>query len=84
MAAGKPVVASNLPGPNEVVDHGITGLLSTPGDSRSLVKAFFELLTNEKAAKSMGLRGKSKAMDYTWDRVAVRFLDIYDRALKCE
>jgi phosphatidylinositol alpha-mannosyltransferase len=84
MAAGKPVVSSNLPGPDEVVDDGINGLLSKPGCAGSLAKAIFELLNDEKRARIMGQNGKLKAMKYTWDKIAALFLSVYRQASECE
>jgi glycosyltransferase involved in cell wall biosynthesis len=78
MAAGKPVVASNLLGPNEVIDHGVNGLIFEFGSVRSLVNALLELMADEENAKTMGSKGRSKALDYTWDKVCARFLNLYN------
>ena len=43
LAAGRPVIASDLGGMPEVVSHGTTGLLVPPGDSASLTQAMDDL-----------------------------------------
>lgn len=44
MALGVPVVASRLPGVDEVVDDGVTGELTAPGDEHSMAQAVLRLL----------------------------------------
>ncbi|MCK4794534.1 MAG: glycosyltransferase family 4 protein [Desulfobacteraceae bacterium] len=46
-ASGTPVIASNLEGISEVVEHRKTGLLVKPGDVRELASAIEELLNNK-------------------------------------
>lgn len=46
-AAGLPVVAERVAGVPEVVEHGRTGLLVTPGDPRAFADAIVSLLADE-------------------------------------
>jgi glycosyltransferase involved in cell wall biosynthesis len=46
-ACGTPVIASNLEGINEVVEHRRTGMLVEPGDILGLTSAIRELLLNK-------------------------------------
>ena len=46
MAAGKPVVASNIDGLKEVVDHEKTGYLVPVGESKIIATYLLELLSN--------------------------------------
>jgi glycosyltransferase involved in cell wall biosynthesis len=43
MAAGVPVVGTNVPGISEIVTDGVTGRLVAPGDPRALAAVFAEL-----------------------------------------
>jgi glycosyltransferase involved in cell wall biosynthesis len=54
MAAGRPVVASGIPGIAELVEDGKTGLLFRSGDPRSLAAALLKLITNRELARRMG------------------------------
>lgn len=59
LACGKPVVCSRLPGLEEIVDQGVTGLLVEMGDVRELAISIRSILTNSLMAKEIGLKGKA-------------------------
>jgi len=59
MAAGKPIIASEVGGVPEMVDDGRNGLLIPPADSRALTEACVKLLKNPKRARAMGLVGRT-------------------------
>ncbi len=61
MAAGKPVVAMNDGGNPELVENGITGVLTPPDDIESFVRATEELLTDDAERKEMGKRARERA-----------------------
>ena len=65
MAAGIPVVASNIDGLREVIEEGVSGYLVPLGDSHGLTSAILKLLENPRQATAMGARGR--------DRVRARF-----------
>ncbi|MCX8078628.1 MAG: glycosyltransferase family 4 protein [Geminocystis sp.] len=60
MAAGKPVIASNVGGCAEVVIDGETGILVTPRDVDSLYNAMQKIRTSPTMAKTMGNKGKQR------------------------
>ncbi len=60
-AMGKPVVASDLGGPRELVLHGETGLLVSPGQPRALAEAIVNILGDDRLARSMGEAGYQRA-----------------------
>lgn len=64
MAAGKPVIATNVGGNPEAIDHGKTGLLVPPSDPIALSDAIKTLLRHKDLAKSMGEEGRKKAEKY--------------------
>ena len=61
MAAGLPVVACHSGGVPEIVQHGATGLLSSPGDPAALAAQLLILLRNRRVAEEMGTAGKRRA-----------------------
>ncbi|MFC1979533.1 glycosyltransferase family 4 protein, partial [Chloroflexota bacterium] len=81
MAAGKPVVASNIQGYASVVTHGVEGLLVPPKDEALLAQALISLMKDETLRQQMGARGRLKAEEYGWEHVAQRILDYYIRVL---
>lgn len=58
MAAGKPVVTTNVGGSKEMVKDGITGYLVPPADSRAIASAIVDLLQNPEKANAMGAAGR--------------------------
>jgi glycosyltransferase involved in cell wall biosynthesis len=60
MAWGRPVVASDVGGISELVEHSRTGLLVPPGDSSELAGAILHLLEHPSIASQMGLAGRRK------------------------
>jgi glycosyltransferase involved in cell wall biosynthesis len=63
MAAGKPVVASDVGGSSELVSDGMNGYLVPPADSRALAEAIETLLQNPRKGIQMGRVGKSMVQD---------------------
>lgn len=60
MAAGLPVVGSDVDGLREVVEEGVTGYLVPAGNSHALAEAIVRLLENPKIANAMGERGRER------------------------
>jgi len=81
MAAGTPIVASDIPGYRGVLSHQAEGLLIPPRDSAALAEALVYLLQRPDLRRAMGVRGQATAARYTWDRVAERVLDYYQDVL---
>jgi phosphatidylinositol alpha-mannosyltransferase len=70
MAAGLPIVGTDIPGYREVVEHGVNGLLVRPGDTPALVSAFSSLIGDEPMRESMGRSGRRKAREFDWSKIA--------------
>ncbi len=81
MAAGLPIVASNIEGFASVLTHGVQGLLVLPGDAASLAGAILELLDDEPGRRRMGENGRHHAEDFSWDRISQQILSYYERLL---
>jgi phosphatidyl-myo-inositol alpha-mannosyltransferase len=77
MAAGKPVIASNIPGYATVVTSGRDSLLVPPRDSQELASGIGYLLDNEPLCRYFVETGLRKVSEYAWPRVAGRVLDYY-------
>jgi glycosyltransferase involved in cell wall biosynthesis len=63
MAAGKPVVATNVGGNPEAVVDGVTGLLVAPRDPAGLADAISYLLADSKRASRMGEAGRQRVTE---------------------
>jgi glycosyltransferase involved in cell wall biosynthesis len=78
-AMAKPVVASDLGGPDELVVHGETGLLVPAGDPAALADAIVQVLAHPERAQSMGEAGYARARRlYNADINAARTIALYD------
>ena len=60
MAAGRPVVATNVGGAAEAIVEGETGYLVDSGDYIAMAKRLVSLLQNPAKARAMGRRGKQR------------------------
>jgi len=81
MAVGKPIVASNIEGYASVVSHGVDGLLVPPADKGSLAQALISLLTDGSLRQEMGVKGRTKALEHSWEQIAQKVLNYYVRVL---
>jgi phosphatidylinositol alpha-mannosyltransferase len=80
MAAGVPVVASDIPGYRDVVAASC-GRLFRPGDAEGLAAALDSLLRDPGERRSLGDAGRAAAASFDWRRVADRVVDVYREAL---
>lgn len=75
---GKPVIASAIPGVNEAVADGISGVLVPPGDARRLLEAMVNLLQHPSVAHRLGLQGQDRAhTKFRWDTRALQLQRIF-------
>jgi phosphatidylinositol alpha-mannosyltransferase len=82
MAAGKPIVASNIAGYRGVLEDGKEGLLVQPEDEQGLADALICLLKDPAKRGRMGHKGQAKATAYSWQKVAQQVLDYYRELLE--
>jgi phosphatidylinositol alpha-mannosyltransferase len=80
LAAGCPVVASNIEGFAELVVYGAHGLLVPPGRPAALADALSRILADESLRSSLASRGSEYAARFAWPRVARTVLDYYSFA----
>jgi glycosyltransferase involved in cell wall biosynthesis len=81
-AMARPVVASRLGGPLELVREGETGLLVPPGDPAALAEALVALLTDPERARAMGEAGYAQAREkFDAARNAQATFALYDELL---
>jgi phosphatidylinositol alpha-mannosyltransferase len=81
MAAGLPIVASNIEGYAGVLTHGVEGLLSLPGDEPGLARALTELLSDAELRQRMSKTARRRAREFGWERVSQQVLSYYERLL---
>lgn len=81
MAAGLPVIATDIPGYREVVRDGVEGLLVPPADPGALADALRRVLTDSPLAGRLAAAGVERARGYAWDAVVPRIEQVYRRVV---
>ncbi len=80
-AAGKPVVVTHNGGPAEFVRHGVDGL-KIYDHPDSVRWGVLEAFSDFDRARAMGRLGRSRARtEFSWDNIARRTEDVYQRAV---
>jgi glycosyltransferase involved in cell wall biosynthesis len=82
MLVGRPVVASDVGGLRDVVEHGSTGFMVPPGDPGALAAALDGLLSNPALQQRMGEAGRVRARQFEAASVAPRVLEVFEDALR--
>jgi phosphatidylinositol alpha-mannosyltransferase len=81
MAAGVPIVASDIDGYRDVARQRREALLVPPGDHAALAAAVVRVLDDRGLAKSLGEAGAARAVEFDWDVVTGRILETYRSVL---
>lgn len=82
MAAGLPVVATDVGGAREAIAEGETGYTVASGDDEKMAERIIGLLNEPKRARAMGERGKLIAAEkFSCDRHLQNTLELYDELL---
>lgn len=80
MAAGKPIVASNIAGFPDVIGDGESGLLVGERDAAALANAIVRLARDEGLRERLGGNGRAQVHEtLNWENVARRFVEGYER-----
>jgi len=77
MAAGVPIVASDIHGFKRVVERNVQGILVEPRNPRALAAALYTLARDPELRDEMGEAGRRRAPEFSWDRVTERIVDFY-------
>jgi glycosyltransferase involved in cell wall biosynthesis len=82
MAAGVPIVATAVPGVEQVITPCETGLIVQPGDSMGLADAINLILTHPESARRMGRSARQYVTDnYSAEKQASEYLALYRAVL---
>ena len=77
-AVGTPVIASNIGGIPEIIDHEESGLLIEPKDSKAVAVAVNQLLNDEATRRRYGERLQARVKSYfTKDRALAEWDDVF-------
>ncbi len=78
MACGIPVVAFNVGGIPDMIEHNLNGILATPRSSEELANGIKLLLTDDNLRKTFGFNARDKVVKNFDERIiAERYLEVY-------
>ena len=78
MAAGRPIVASDLPSLREVLRHGDNAWLVQPDDPAALAQGIQHLLAEPTLAARLAAQAQEEVQAYTWEQRAERILSFVE------
>ncbi len=83
MACGTPVVASNIPGHREIINHNETGYLFKTGNNSDLALTIINALENVEQRKMISSAAKTRVEEqFSWEAVVKRLEHVYENVLK--
>jgi len=83
MAQGTPVLALQGGGPEDFVDHGVSGGWLVPArDPEAIAEVIAWVLDDPDRAAAIGAAGRATALGLSWQRNARLTLDVYERVLE--
>jgi phosphatidylinositol alpha-mannosyltransferase len=82
MAAGRAVVASDIPGFRSVITNSHDGVLVPPRDAPAIAGAVEALLTNPAERARLGAAAVATARRYSWETVATDVLSFYEQTIQ--
>jgi glycosyltransferase involved in cell wall biosynthesis len=74
LAAGLPVITTDIYANRGLVDPGITGFLVPPADVRAIADAFDRLAEDPDLVRKLGTNSRAVALDWSWEGVSERYL----------
>lgn len=84
MAAGTPVVASDLPGYRNVATNGDEAYLVPPGEPKPLTTALIKVLEDKQLAHRLTEAGLKRVAEFSMERLARIYVDLYGQAIEIE
>jgi glycosyltransferase involved in cell wall biosynthesis len=84
MAAGKPVVATDVGGTKEAVEDGVTGFLVPPGKRETMAERIYVLAADESLRQRFGSDARKRVEDlFTIEKNVQKTERLYDDLLGC-
>ena len=84
MAAGTPVVSTDIDGYRNVATDGENALLVEPGNAQALASAMSRIIADPRLAARLIAAGRVHAQSYSLDALADHYVALYEKALSME
>lgn len=82
MAAGLPVVATDVAGIRERVESGKSGFLCSQGDARGIAGAMRRLLQDETERRCFGEAAARSVSRFSWENTVCEYLEVYKNLVR--
>lgn len=83
MAAGLPIIASDLSGWKEIVEGGGYGIVVNPLEPEDIANSINQLIQNPELRIKMGEKGRVDFLEkYNWDNEEKKLLEVYEYIMK--
>ena len=83
MAAGRPLIASNMPIVRELVREDVDGLLFSPNDPDDLARQVLRLLSDVDLSQQLAISATERVLKkFTWHAAQKKLLAVYERLLE--
>ena len=82
MASGLPVIATQIPGVEDLIEDGRNGMLVPPADTASLKHALASVLHDKARREALGKAARNHVMAaFTWGKAAEKYLSLVRKAI---
>ncbi|MCK8816305.1 glycosyltransferase [Natroniella sulfidigena] len=82
MACGCPVISTDCPyGPNEIIDNGENGILTSVGNEKEIAEKIILLLTNEDLRINIRMNGLKRAKDFKVRKITNKYKNLFDEII---
>ena len=82
LAAGLPVIGSDVDGLRELVEPGVTGVLVPPADAVAVASALDAFAADPRRLRNMGEQARLAALGHGWPEVAARYRELLAAACR--
>lgn len=81
LALGRPIAATAVGGIPEMVHHGVSGLLTPPGDADALGGSIARILQDPQLAARLSAAARARAQEFSIETTVARTIAAYERVL---
>lgn len=83
MLCSLPVIATQVGGIPDMIEHNVSGVLVEPGNSKAIASAIKELISRRTDLKIMGIKGREAIIKrFDINRTSALYLDLYKNVVK--
>lgn len=76
MAAGRPLLVTDVNGSRDLVENGVNGLLVESGQVEAMAAALRRLLGDASLRKRFSAANRQRAEQYRWERICEQYLEV--------